>query len=570
MKTSFRQIDLTVPTPNALLAQLNLQGSGVDDTLSGSSGADILSGLSGSDLIQGQGGNDTLLGGAGADTLDGGTGIDQLDGGSGHDSYVVDQPSDVIIEGLGNGFDTVYASLNWVLGKNIEHLVLTGTAALNGTGNALRNQLTGNDGNNRLSGMNGADTLYGQGGSDVLNGGRGHDELYGGSGRDTLLGGVGNDLLDGGIGHDSVDGGSGNDMVFDNGTVGDTLIGGDGYDYLKADWSGSQSTIYWVDSGIGAEAVGNELVESFEFYDLQFGSGNDTIWAKASLGATLDGGLGSDLIRGGDYNDLIYISGSDADQAFGELGEDTLVADISTYAEDLDWTVDNSVTQTVGLIRIGGFEEVHVTLGAGNDTVRVASTRLDIDAVNVNGGGGNDSITGSNLADTLAGGLGDNTLVGGKGTDVIYCEGFDEKNQIWLTDRTRVEDKIYGLQTGSDVVVISQSVMSIGDYDSKLTGVYVTSTDTIGAFDELIICTTPTSGELTAAAAAAVLPHASQAFTAAQSALVVVSNGTDSALFFFEEYYQNTDKVISDTELTLIATLYGHANASFSDFALIP
>ncbi len=61
------------------------------------------------------------------------------------------------------------------LGSNIENLTLTGTTAINGTGNTLNNVLTGNSANNTLTGAAGNDTLDGRGGVDSLVGGAGAD-----------------------------------------------------------------------------------------------------------------------------------------------------------------------------------------------------------------------------------------------------------------------------------------------------------------------------------------------------------------------------------------------------------
>ncbi|MGE8322866.1 MAG: M10 family metallopeptidase C-terminal domain-containing protein, partial [Pseudomonas sp.] len=85
------------------------------------------------------------------------------------------------------GVDTVIASVNRLLGNYQENLVLSGTAAINGTGNSLANTLTGNSA---------ANVLYGGVGNDILSGGAGNDRLGGGAGKDVLTGGVGNDIFD--------------------------------------------------------------------------------------------------------------------------------------------------------------------------------------------------------------------------------------------------------------------------------------------------------------------------------------------------------------------------------------
>jgi Ca2+-binding RTX toxin-like protein len=66
----------------------------------------------------------------------------------------------------GGGSDTVKSSVSYTLSAAVENLTLTGTAALNGTGNSLANRLTGNSGNNVLDGGSGADTLSGGDGDD--------------------------------------------------------------------------------------------------------------------------------------------------------------------------------------------------------------------------------------------------------------------------------------------------------------------------------------------------------------------------------------------------------------------
>ena len=137
--------------------------------------------------------NNTLTGNAGDNVLDGGAGNDTMLGGAGNDTYVVDSTSDVVTEAASQGTDTVRSSITYTLGANLENLTLTGSGAINATGNTLDNVLTGNAGNNTLSGGAGNDTLIGGRGNDTMLGGAGDDEfIYGkGDGTDTVNGGSG-------------------------------------------------------------------------------------------------------------------------------------------------------------------------------------------------------------------------------------------------------------------------------------------------------------------------------------------------------------------------------------------
>ena len=101
-------------------------------------------------------------------------------GGAGNDTYVVDNAGDLVTELVGEGVDSVKSSRTYALTGNVEHLILTGTGAISGTGNILDNSIAGNTG---------ANTLSGGAGSDVLTGGRGSDTyLFGrGSGVDRIV-----------------------------------------------------------------------------------------------------------------------------------------------------------------------------------------------------------------------------------------------------------------------------------------------------------------------------------------------------------------------------------------------
>lgn len=126
----------------------------------------------------GNAGNNTLSGNSAANSLNGGAGIDTLIGGEGNDIYVVDSTTDTIREeSNGGSADLVQSSVSFSLAAHtrVEHLSLSGNAAINGTGNALANSLSGNGAANSLNGGDGHDTLNGMTGNDTLTGGNGDD-----------------------------------------------------------------------------------------------------------------------------------------------------------------------------------------------------------------------------------------------------------------------------------------------------------------------------------------------------------------------------------------------------------
>ena len=175
-----------------------INGTAGADNLTGTANADVINGLAGNDTLNGLAGNDTLDGGTENDRLDGGLGNDQLKGGLGNDIYIVDSTGDVVTELAAQGTDLVQSSVTYTLPADVEDLTLTGTTAINGTGNTLANTVTGNTANN------------------ILNGGTGNDNLIGGSGTDQLLGSDGNDSLSGDAGNDTLTGGLGADKFIYN------------------------------------------------------------------------------------------------------------------------------------------------------------------------------------------------------------------------------------------------------------------------------------------------------------------------------------------------------------------
>ncbi len=217
--------------------------------INGTDSADALNGTVGDDRIYGLAGNDTLDGYEGNDLLHGGAGVDTMRGGAGDDLYIVDNTGDVTTENTNEGTDTIESSVTRTLGNNIENLTLTGSAAINATGNTLNNILIGNSGNNTLDGKAGADAMTGGAGNDIYivdvasdvvkeNHNEGGDTVQSavtytlganlenltltattaingtGNALDNVLnGGSGNNVLDGGAGNDTLNGGAGTDTL---------------------------------------------------------------------------------------------------------------------------------------------------------------------------------------------------------------------------------------------------------------------------------------------------------------------------------------------------------------------
>jgi trimeric autotransporter adhesin len=428
--------------------------------------------LVGSDDIEGIGNTlaNTIIGNDGDNVLDGLTGADALVGGSGNDTYIVENPGDIVTESSSGGTDLVESSINYTLRSNVENLTLTGAVAVTGTGNTLNNILVGNNLNNTLVGDLGNDTLDGGTGRDLLRGGVGRDKYIvdnvtddveeaaptttfdndrdiveasvsfiltpfvedliltgenningtGNSSDNIILGNSGNNRLTGNTGDDSLNGGLGIDA----------LIGGAGNDTYIVD--------NFRDSVTEALNAGIDLVESSVTYFLGANQENLELTGSGDLNGTgnalnnviignggfniLDGGVGNDSLDGGGDNDLI-IGGLGNDELDGSTGGiDTLIGGLG-----------NDI-YLVGLPEDVIVEEVNqgietVLSGATTYTISDNVENLILAGTDINGTGNalNNRIEGSSGDNVIDGGLGNDIMVGGTGYDSYIVNSIGDR-----------------------------------------------------------------------------------------------------------------------------------------------
>jgi Ca2+-binding RTX toxin-like protein len=317
-------------------------------------------------------------------------------GGAGNDTYYVDDLGDVVTEALNAGIDFVRSGISYALADNVENLLLTGTADIDGTGNGLDNSLTGNTG---------ANTLDGGDGNDTLNGGTGVDHMIGGAGNDTFV-------------IDNV-----GDTVTEQANGGiDTVQSGIGYtlgDNLENLTLTGTADIDGTGNGLNNILTGNTGANT-----LSGGDGNDT----------LNGGTGTDHMIGGAGNDTYYVDNAGdtvTEQASG--GTDTVQSGISytlgDYVENLGLTgsaninatgnaLNNTLTGNTGNnVLDGGAGDDVMTGRAGSDTFHFdsladAGTGLDKVTDFAKGAGG-DVLNVHDLLETFSGYDGTNAFSGG-------------------------------------------------------------------------------------------------------------------------------------------------------------
>ena len=352
----------------------------------------------------GQDGDDVLIAGSGADQLFGGAGNDTMTGGNGSDRYVLEPAAgterDTVSEADDVGVDTIdFSSLT----ESLAFSLATSAWQSAGTGRTL--QLNARDRFENLIGGTGNDTLTGNALANQLSGGPGNDSLFGGLGNDTYLFQPAEtpetDFISEALnaGSDTVD----FSAITDNLTF-------------------AINTNAIQPSHLGRSL---QLNAGDRFENVIGGRGDDRLTGNV-LANRLDGGPGSNVLVGGDQDDIYAFTQSE------QPASDLIVELLGGGIDALDFSACTSaVTAHLGTSAIQ-------TITAGRTLQLNAADRIE----NITGGRGNDRLTGNSLPNTLTGGPGDDSLAGAAGNDTYLFADTDTAEADFIT-----EDRDNGIDT---------------------------------------------------------------------------------------------------------------------------
>lgn len=287
-----------------------------------------------------------------------------------------------------------------------------------------------------------------------INGGMGNDVINGGRRDDFLVGGAGNDSLNGGTGSDSFIGGGGND----------TIMGGNGNDLA-----------IFATATDGTDSV-------------NLGAGDDTVNVAAPLSASqIRLTFTSSEVGNASANDSGTMTNQDAGLAVRmqvEDGAGGLSGTISRFDDEgITFTSTTAgVTFDVRDLVSGtarGDQFTVVKLGTSGDDDLGGATNLL--TYYINGGAGDDTLTGDIGNDFLVGGVGNDMINGGAGSDsFIGGAGID----MFVFTGTAGNDQILDFVTGTDKIDLSDYGITFADVSFNAAGSdTVVSVDTDGGTD---------------------------------------------------------------------------------------
>ena len=424
-----------------------IMGSAADERIRGGQGRDVIFGGRGDDtfVFRYDDGNDTIEDFDPAEDL---IDLQSFSGISGFDDLNITQVgNDVVID-----LTDSYGGGRIVL-KNVSALSAA-NFVFNIVGDDSDETIVGGEGQDFIFGVGGADTIYGGGGEDYIEGGARADTIYGGAGDDTILGGSGDDTIYGGADDDWLGGESGNDTL--HGDEGDDwLAGGSNDDTL---YGGADEDTLYGGSGDDTLYGGTER-------DLLYGEGGDD---------TLYGGAGDDWLEGGADADTLY-GGAGKDRLEGGAGADTFVFETGHGTDTIaDFTAGEDVIDLSAIAGIVDFDDLTITVERGNAVIDLSAHgggRITLEGVSPSDLNADDFVfyqnvhTGTDAAETLEGGDGDDTITGNAGADTFafapghgndtitdFADGEDTIDLSAFAGITSFSD-LTATQDGSDTVI---------------------------------------------------------------------------------------------------------------------
>lgn len=353
----------------------------------------------GPQVIVAGGGNDTIIAKRNKDIVCAGEGDDFISGGTGRDRLFGEAGNDVIDEGPGSG---------QAFGGPGDDTLLGG-----GGGDSLH----GDDGTDRIFGQIQDDHLSGDSGNDLIAGGQGIDDMQGGSGDDWLRGGINNDFLSGDDGNDTLSFGSATPPGPSSGLNGVSvnLRSGD------ADGDDSPERISGIENVVGSP-FDDRLLGGGGFANGNGGSDSCGGFARTSCNVqsprssayianpiSPDPGL---IVLGGPGSDSVSVNATGNGLSItGQLSAGAGCAKAGAASVSC-----GTPTAPLGYIVLWG--------DSGNDTLSVGGGLPAGTEVVLDGGPGNDNLTGGPSSDVLfAGESGTDHLIGGVGDDGLVGSG---------------------------------------------------------------------------------------------------------------------------------------------------
>ena len=502
--TGQRSLSTVTIQVNTVLNRLDTGTSGDDVETAYSPQNWTLEGLGGNDTLTGFTGDDTLIGGPGDDTMTGGAGnavflvspgdgFDFITGNSGADAIKATASNMAIgldaVSGIGTITANSYSNVTIATDDNGDSLNLTGTTLIGIT------EIDGGAGNDTIIGSVTGVLIKGGAGNDTITGGAGNDTLVGGAGNDTLNGGAGNNvfLVNQGDGFDSFAGGGGTDTVeadSNNVTIG--ILGLSGID----DISNNGFTGVAIGLSDTGTNVNLNIVTLTGISEVIGGAGNDTI-AGDVASTTIFGGAGNDTITDNSGNDTL-VGGAGNDTLNGSTGNNLYLDGVGDGYDSIiggsgtDMIEATANSTVIGLTAISSVEQISangftgVTIGAGSTATTNVTLNLSSVTITgiseVDGGVGNDNITGSAVANTLTGGAGNDVLTGESTVANDFDGGAGNDTMVGHTGGVNMfsvgtgdgADVFTGTTTSQDTILAEANNIAIGI-------LAMTSIDTISA-----------------------------------------------------------------------------------------